>query len=104
MMDLSRVPREYNYTQPQNPHRPLTGICSEDGVFLSIRESSFLVYHFAGTFEQFSSRIDSRKNRNWAQYKARPVHVGLTIATDAVGKSDSFGKSDSLAAVRCKLQ
>jgi hypothetical protein len=74
MVDLSRVPQEYNYSQPQNPHRPLTDICSETDVFLSIRESSFLVYHYAGTFEQFSSRVDSRNNRKWAQYKAWSFH------------------------------
>jgi hypothetical protein len=71
MVDLSRVPRDYNYSQPQNPHRPLTGICFAKHMFLSIRKSSFLVYHYAGTYEQFTARIDSRKNRNLDTYKAR---------------------------------
>ena len=71
MVDLSRVPRDYNYSQPHNPHRPLTGICVEQDVFLPIRDSSFLVYHYAGTYEQFTARIDSRKRRTMETYKAR---------------------------------
>ena len=71
MVDLSRVPRDYNYSQPHNPHRPLTGICMDENTFLPIRESSFVVYHYAGTYEQFTARIDSRKRRNMDTYNAR---------------------------------
>jgi hypothetical protein len=35
------------------------------------RQSPFVVYHYTGSFEQFSYRVDGRDNRNRKEYQQR---------------------------------
>ena len=73
-LDLSRVPLEDIYPGNTNPHRPLKSHCMPGDAypgFPSSRRSPFLVYHYAGSFEQFSYRDDGRKSRTWDRYNQR---------------------------------
>ena len=67
-LDLSRVPSTDLRMGNTNPHRIIKNHCK---LFIDSRHSPFLVYHYAGTFEQFSYRVDGRNSRSRDEYNLR---------------------------------
>ena len=68
-LDLSRVPLEHIHPGNTNPHRPVMNHCLAKDAFPMLIYSPFVVYHYAGTFEQFSYRDDGRSSRTMEKYK-----------------------------------
>jgi hypothetical protein len=71
LVDVSKVPPEDIFIANGNPHRPNKIHCTESGMIMNRRQSPFVVYHYTGSFEQFSYRVDGRDNRNRKEYQQR---------------------------------
>ena len=67
-LDLSRVPPKDIRPGNTNPHRIIMNHCLGNDAFPFIYNSPFLVYHYAGTFRQFSYREDGRDKRSKHAY------------------------------------
>ena len=68
-VDLSRVDPASIHARNTNPHRTLKTYC-RPGFPVKV-DSPFLVYHYAGSFEQFSYRLDGRNSRTREVYNKR---------------------------------
>ena len=68
IVDLSRVntTRNRDALSPwyMSPHRPIHDLCPPDVVFPKNHQSSFVVHHYMGTWEQWTYRNDTRSKRN----------------------------------------
>jgi hypothetical protein len=101
LVDVSKIPPQDILYENGNPHRPNRMHCTEGGMFMSPRKSPFVVYHYTGSFEQFSYRVDGRGNRDWKMFQKRAFdawsddsmrfwlkdfvdEVGSTLATELV--------------------
>ena len=68
MVDVSRITaKEFSHGN-HNPHRPVRSRCSKHEVFRKNSLVPFIVGHYKGTFEQFSSRDDGRGTRTREAY------------------------------------
>jgi hypothetical protein len=75
MVDVSKI--KHKYLQPDvrkhNAHRPVTKKCLVRHMFIDNANSTFLVHHYGGTWEQWSFRQDARRNlendRTWEAYR-----------------------------------
>ena len=73
-LDLSRVSWDDIHPSNTNPHRPLKNHCMPKAKYPGFPlpdRSPFLVYHYAGSYEQFSYRDDGRKSRTREAYNQR---------------------------------
>jgi hypothetical protein len=71
LLDVSKIPPRDIRLENGNPHRPNFIHCTEKGMFMHPRKSPFVVYHYTGSFEQFSYRADGRETRNWENFQER---------------------------------
>ena len=63
-------------------HRPIKRLCKEELLRMTIEESPFVIYHYVGTYEQFSYRNDFRLKRskdNFVKLKELNKYVDDTI-------------------------
>ena len=74
-VDLSRIPYKELQLGNTNPHRPVKSQCTQADAFPPVGTSPFSVYHYAGTFEQFSYRVDGRTSRSREMYDKRYFHT-----------------------------
>lgn len=63
MIDVSRIPNHFLVPSQVNAHRPSKVLCSEDYLRIENRESPFVGYHYAGSWEQWNFRNDFRPKR-----------------------------------------
>ena len=65
--------KDFKGSSNTNCHRPLLNHCSEDNVWISYEQSQLVVYHYAGTAEQFTFRqgYDGRNTRTLTEYRKR---------------------------------
>ena len=71
LLDLSRVPFGDLHVGNTNPHRPVKNHCTQHDAFPTVPRSPFSVYHYTGTFEQFSYRKDGRNSRSREEHSKR---------------------------------
>jgi hypothetical protein len=79
MVDLSRVNASDISTETVNPHRPLYQICTFDNIWIPNHRAAFCVQEYVGTWEQWSYRDDSMRNK-----RTREMYLNLS-------KLNSFG-------------
>jgi hypothetical protein len=75
MIDLSRVnEKEFRNQKNSNPHRPIKSYCPE--LNRDFFQSSFIAYHYYGTWEQWSYRDDARNKRTPEAYAKLSYNAG----------------------------
>jgi hypothetical protein len=64
MMDVSRIPNAtIQFQQPRNIHRPYPAHCGPAGG-VQFADSFLFLTHYIGSWERYTSRADSRRDRN----------------------------------------
>ena len=62
IMDLSRVNTSHLIDGEMNVHRVVRSLCPKSNMGIKIRNSIFVVHHYTGSWEQWSFRVDARKD------------------------------------------
>ena len=68
LVDVSRISNRLFIPSQVNAHRPSKALCSEDYLRIENRESPFVGYHYAGSWEQWNFRNDFRPKRLRSNY------------------------------------
>lgn len=79
MVDVSRIPPEdlhFDITA-NNPHRPVERHCLVRHMYMDPHNSSFLVHHYASTWEQWSARQNDARRDPKANGRTRAVYDNL---------------------------
>jgi hypothetical protein len=82
MVNLTRA-EYFDFTSPEvNAHRPIKRLCMEENLRIDNRDSPFVVYHYAGSWEQWTYRNDFRTKRQregFEKFLALDKYVDDTI-------------------------
>jgi len=62
LLDLHRIDNDTLHSKPKSIHRPFKNLCPF--AFSHFPDSLFYLNHYIGTWEQYSSRKDARRNRD----------------------------------------
>jgi hypothetical protein len=63
MIDASKIHNDWLVSSEVNAHRPIKTMCSETYLRIENRQSPFVAYHYAGSWEQWNFRDDFRPKR-----------------------------------------
>jgi hypothetical protein len=104
IVDLSGIPAEMIPRKKTHQHRVLEPICGEAGRTWTRKNSLLQVYHYIGTYEQFTFRDDARlstkkaKGRNvrYERYTGRDIGRQDDLRPWLKGFIDFVGKDEAL--------
>ena len=72
IIDLSRVSTSRHLNKKQvEVHRVIKSLCSKANMGIKHRNSIFTVHHYTGSWEQWSFRVDARKDLKWTKTKEK---------------------------------
>ena len=71
IVDLSRVNASHLVEGEINVHRVIRSLCSKSTMSIKHRNSIFTVHHYTGSWEQWSFRVDARKDLKMTKTKEK---------------------------------